>query len=566
MLVSAINKTVTLNVASFDYDAEDEDIDANVAFFALNEDGEVAEDATADLEGDYDIEDGEIEIDVRSLVDGDYKVVVTIGEEEQGTTATIDFEAADTAVDAVNTANTQIKLWNALKVINEGFEGVAVEENIVAYANSSMIATDDYETIAEINKAVKAVNDAEASADLFDEVEKTLNDAHPNQLKVNNILNDNFDNVESDYITDYIDEIFDGSGEVALGSMKAIQDAINLVNADKAVEEAKDASGDLDANGNATQEEIDAAQKLHDAANTLVEALDDTATINNGNTDQATLVTQLSNVQNEIDVAQEALDDMNDALEAAEVAQDSYVAAGGDVDATVYTDLEDALAATPKVEGNITAATTALEDATEEITIVGVALEDLAAFANAFGEDADQETVYTDVVTELGGDLENPSIQTDVNTLKGHLIALNAETAEWETYNAAIATEDVTEMRTLLFKLQPANEFTNLAATAKTEFAGYVIEKLAKEDPTPADFAELSGAIFNNGYLKDYQDKIEAVNTAADTDIAAMITALEAISEEYDALGAEEKADIAQGVIGAAPFATIADIIAAIGL
>lgn len=108
--VSAINKTVTLNVASFDYDAEDEDVDANVAFFALDEDGEVAEDATADLEADYDIEDGKVEVDVKSLADGDYKVVVTIGEEEQEATATIDFEAADELLDKIVNAANAAKL------------------------------------------------------------------------------------------------------------------------------------------------------------------------------------------------------------------------------------------------------------------------------------------------------------------------------------------------------------------------------------------------------------------------------------------------------------------------
>ncbi|PID02456.1 hypothetical protein CSV67_09140 [Sporosarcina sp. P2] len=491
---------------------------------------------------------------VDALEDSDVKTALT--DRLTAVQEAIDTEAAaqQAAVDAVNAADTQIKLATALK--SPYFVDNYKEENIVAYSND---LTNDYTTVAEVNNAVKAINDAIVAGSKFDVVEEALNEAHPNQLTIISVLNDNFENVESDYINEYVNEIYT-TGAVTLTSLKEIQDAIDLVNADKAVEAAEDASGDLAADGNATQKEINAAQGLHDAANTLVEALDDTAALKAG-TDQAALVGQLVVVQNEIDAAQDALDDMNVAVVAANEALAAYKAAEGDLTDAVYTDLVAALAASPKVEGTITAATTALVDATEEITIVGVALENLAGFADAFGENADQETVYTDVVTELGGDLENPSIQTDVDTLKGLLTTLNAETKKWETYNAVVAATDAAQMRTLLFEFANT-EYVDLTSAQKLEFAERFIAAVADEDNTTANFGDINTLLGTE--VTTYAGLIDAVNDAET--ITAMRAALAAISADYAALGAQAQTDIAEDILTKKPFATITAIVAAMGL
>lgn len=223
--------------------------------------------------------------------------------------------------------------------------------------------------------------------------------------------------------------------------------------------------------------------------------------------------------------------------------------------------------------GTLTAAITALEGKTEELTIIDDTIAALAAFEAAFEVNnttaANLETEYTNVTANFT-DFDNEDYSyasgKTITTLKADLVTLKAETAKWETYNAAIATTSAAEMRTLLFDLQPANEFTNLTPNAaKAEFAQYVIDALAEEATAPANFTALQTAIFTTGYLGDYTTLIRDVNGAVD--IAAMITALEAISEDYDALGAEAKADIAGVVFEVKDdLQTLADIEAVMGL
>jgi len=225
--VSAIDKTVTFDVASL---VEDEET-ATVAFY-LVEDEKVAEEAA--LEGDYDIEEIEdvvesgVVVDVRDLDSGDYKVEVTVGEEEADAEVTLDFEAVDEARDAVNNATNQIKLAEALN--KEFFADVYVEANIVAYAESTMTTKNDYETVQEIIDDIKDVNETQATKGEFEVVKAALEDAHPNQLKIVKVLEDNFDDVDADNIDAYEAAIFEDDGTVKQDTLKKIQEAIDNAN------------------------------------------------------------------------------------------------------------------------------------------------------------------------------------------------------------------------------------------------------------------------------------------------------------------------------------------------
>ena len=103
---------------------------------------------------------------------------------------------------------------------------------------------------------------------------------------------------------------------------------------------------------------------------------------------------------------------------------------------------------------------------------------------------------------------------------------------------------------------------------SKNEFSGWFFFypiKFAIKYRVPGTHTILQTAIFTTGYLSDYQTLISDVTGASD--IAGMITALENISEDYDALGAEAKADIA-GVVYEVKddLQTLAEIEAAMGL
>jgi len=220
--VSAIDTTKVVTVKATAPNAEEE-ATADVAIFAYDEEGVRGETAVATA-ADVEIVEGVIEVEFEGLETGSYVAVVTVGEEEAELDFDVDFDAADEAVDAVNAATTQIQLDAALQ--NEYFVDVYEEANIVAYDDR---LGSDYDTVQEVIDAVVAINEEEANASEFEAIEEALNDAYPNQLTIINLLNENFNNVDSANIEAYIEAIYEAE-EVELTSLTAIQEAIDGVN------------------------------------------------------------------------------------------------------------------------------------------------------------------------------------------------------------------------------------------------------------------------------------------------------------------------------------------------
>lgn len=144
-------------------------------------------------------------------------------------------------------ANNVIKLWSALQ--STYFEG-ALEENIDAYETAvNKAATDNkLNTVADVNKLIADVNKAQVSDEAEAKVVKSVIDGiGGNALQVYNLLNKNFDRVNSEWITAYKDEtvvLANGGptalknltasnyfGESAGTTVEAIQDAIDSANA-----------------------------------------------------------------------------------------------------------------------------------------------------------------------------------------------------------------------------------------------------------------------------------------------------------------------------------------------
>ena len=225
----AIDTTKVVTVKATAPNAEEE-ATADVAIFAYDEEGVRGEDAVATA-ADVEIAEGAIEVEFEGLETGNYVVVVTVGEEEAELDFAVDFDAADDAVEAVNDATNQIQLAAALE--NDYFAEVYDEANIVKYKAELTVP---YTTVAEIIEDIEDINEEIETKDEFEAVKKALEEAHPNQLNIRNVLTANFDNVDAANIDAYETAIFEDD-KVNLGSLKEIQEAIDGVN-DKAAADA----------------------------------------------------------------------------------------------------------------------------------------------------------------------------------------------------------------------------------------------------------------------------------------------------------------------------------------
>lgn len=146
-------------------------------------------------------------------------------------------------------AGNVIKLWSALQ--STYFEG-ALEENIDAYkvAIDKAVTDNKLSTVEDVNKLISDVNKAQVSDEAEAAVVKSVVDGiNGNALQVYNLLNKNFDRVNSDWVAEYLleaVEIADGTTNTVLGSLdednyfgvadtgvtvEAIQDAIDTANA-----------------------------------------------------------------------------------------------------------------------------------------------------------------------------------------------------------------------------------------------------------------------------------------------------------------------------------------------
>ncbi|MHA6259041.1 S-layer homology domain-containing protein [Sporosarcina sp. CAU 1771] len=481
---------------------------------------------------------GQLQAALGVLPSGTHSVKVTVEGVNESATFTVDHTAADAAVAAVNAATTQVPLWTALQ--NPLFGGVAVQANLVTYLSD---LANNYTTVAEIIEAVNMINDSIALELLFDGVETDLNAAHPNQLTINGVLNANFAGVDVTNIAAYVTAIYTGN-TVSLTTMASIQQAIHLVNATAATTNTTVASTALDATGNATQAQIDAAQMKHDLAFDMVSNL---------NPANPGLVSSLGAAQILINASQMALDSMNDAIADGEAAKLAHIAAGGLATDAEYVTLKNELTNTTKNEAAIVLATVALDTKTDDLTATADAQAALVAHTNAGGLATDAEYV---AVNNL---LTTP---TTTLALVNATIALEAATTKLVVYAGVMAATTPAQMRALLFEFGNAN-YLNLTAAQKTEFAGWFITELAAETTPPVNYAAVS--VLLGSKLTAYNLLISDVNAA--TTNTAMVPKLTALGHApFDALPMSQKYDAAAAVINGKPYTTIASIIAAMGL
>lgn len=492
--------------------------------------------------------DGKISIILGELPKGTHTVKVTVGELSETTKFTVDYTAMDAAVAAVNASSTQIQLWNALQ--NDLFEGVAVQSNLVDYSSA---LSSNYKTVAEIITAVKAINGGLDFESTFKSVEKALNEAYPNQLSINNVLNKNFKDVQADNVGKYVLAMFNNENEnnkykVSLTSMVEIQSAIYLVNAQEAVSAAKVASSTLDSLGNATQAAINSAQTLHDQASILVKGLD---------TADTTLASGLALAQVEIDAAKKALDEMNEAITAGQSALAMHKKAGGVTTDAKYIALAAELNKTTKDKESLTTATTNLTNETKKLTAVADAKAAQLAFKAAGGNVEGNLNKAVDSQLAL-----NPVVIED---LMEATKKLEEQTAKFVLYAGVLAAKTPSDMRALLFNFGN-DDYLNLSSAQKTEFAGWFIEELVAKSTVPNNHIELKA--FFELKLTAYEALISAINSAENN--VETTTALKALGNKaFEALNNIEKSNVADKVLENRPtsgYITLASIVTAMEL
>lgn len=435
--------------------------------------------------------------------------------------------------------------------------------NVDAYKAKVTSETANLKTVSNVQKLViDAVNGAAEEGAYFDEFKEVVEKATGKFAKYT-LLKEYFQYVNDDNMEDYMAEntIFDAAGKlvVAMTNVKAVQDKIDQINLDAVV-----AAG-------VTPDTSAKPSKLNDykAALAALELVNKET--KNGGKNKVQLLEDIDVQLDKIATAQEKAKTQ---IEKAEVAMEAFAVAFGDdydeedvykdvvveIEKLVKEDLSETELATTTLDSKVTD----LKTETEKITIIDDALAALEAFKEAFGEDADQEQVYTDVTDLLDLTAEPVTFAPGkgVSDLKPVLTALKDETAKWEIYNAIMATEDAAEMRDLLFNFED-DDYTDLTSAQKLEFAKRFIAAVADENNNPQDYNDVETLLGTE--LTAYTKLIDDVNKAEK--ISDMITALSALDiEAFDKLGSQEKSNIAEAVLAGAPYATVAAIVEAMGL
>ncbi len=556
--VSAVTKTIELNVAVFE---AEEGATAKVAIFALNDKGEKTGTAIVTANA-AEIKDNVVTFDVSSKVFGnkEYVVEVTIGETTEAVNVTVEFDAVEKLIANINKA-TAAQLATLLNN-EEYFTGFDVA-NVDAYFTAKEAAK-PLSTVAEVQEYVI---DAAAEGSEFDAFTTELLDDKKGTFAKYLVLKGQFSNVLDANMDEYMattGPIFDtnlNTLDGAMTSFDAVSDAIDVINLDAVVTEANLTIADAK------------PSKLNDykaALEALVLANADVVDTTNSDT-KAEIIAA-------IDAELKANADARVAADAeivkGEAALAAFATANGGVPTEAHTEYDAVVAAIEALEkedltktelatATLTGAVTALKGETEELTILDDTLAALAAFAAAFGEDAELEPVYTDVTTQFE-DFDEKNYEYGVGrtieTLKVVLAALKAETAEWETYNSVVAAKTATEMRALLFGFEN-DDYVDLTSAQKLEFAGLFIAAVAEDES--ADFARVDVLLALE--LDVYTGLINGVNDA--TTISGMTTALTALGNEaFNALSAAQKAEVSEAVLAGKPYVTLAEIEAAMGL
>ena len=416
-----------------------------------------------------------------------------------------------------------------------------------------------YQPTLKYHTPMNHFNDQEApNEDLFEDVKEALEEAFPNRVAIFNVLDEYFDGVIFDNMEMYVDDvIFENDdtqpnfGEVVLDTMEEIQFMIYAANLQVLENEFTDYTSGLDTDGNATQAEIDEAQRLLDEFLALGKATLPAANLPD-------FEAHVEGLQDDIDDIQDALDAMNDAIDEANDALAAYVAAGGDVEEEVYTNLEDALEADPKVLADIENATTALEEATDPLTAVTDAEAAQVAYLAAGGEETDAEYVAVQTL------IDTP---TTTEALIAATKALKEATRKLNFYADVIAETSPVGMANLLYEFEEYY-YVDLTSAQRLDFASIFIDRVAEalEDETLDDYDDVE-TLYNGLDAERYLDVVGYY----DRDTASeMMYELEdneldlEILEDYADWAYAKKAKVAQAVFAGMPYDTWAEIEAAI--
>lgn len=358
------------------------------------------------------------------------------------------------------------------------------------------------------------------------------------QVDLYNELVANFDNVVEANISDY-----DFSN---MTTIDEVQYEVNFVN-------TKNTINDFVVDADTTQSDIDELEALVPMTGAEDADGNPTATV----AEQGLLDT-VDGYQDAFDTLTGATSDLADAVAEAEAAQTAYVAAGGDEEATVYTDVTADLDAVDDVDmddstaittatSDLTTTTTALEAQTETMVALEETIDDAKAAQEAYlAAGGDEEDVdYKAVTTALNA---TPLDATDIENATATLEADTDELVLVSSVNEAVTA---TELQPQLVKLNQA-EYNNMSATQRLEVADLFLETHADTDYTDSAViaTDLVAVIGDNtdGTETGYYELLADVNNAST--ISETDKALEALDvDEYDALTAAEQLVVAENVL-----------------
>lgn len=344
-------------------------------------------------------------------------------------------------------------------------------------------------------------------------------------------------------------------GEVVLDTMEEIQHMIYAANLEVLENEFTDYTSGLDTDGNATQAEIDEAQRLLDEFLALGKATLPAA-------DLPDFETYVEGLQDDIDDIQDALDAMNDAIDEANDALAAYVAAGGDVEEPNYTELVEELEKEVKDKDLIEGSTTNLVNDTKALTAVTDAEAAQVAYLAAGGEETDAE--YVAVQGALDAD---PIVEAD---LIAATKALEEATRKLNFYAAVIAETSPAGMADLLYEFEE-DDYVNLTSAQRLDFASIFIDRVAEalEEDDLDDYDDVDTLYSNLNayryltvvyyYSKDFSETpLEVIDELSDNELELEIL------KDFDTWSHIKKAKVAQAVFDGMPYETWAEIEASI--
>lgn len=477
-----------------------------------------------------------------------------------------EIEAANTAVNAVvavNPASADFTLdafadlvvtaEEAIEALPANYTPEDAEEPLAVTLQAQVDAFEVY--VENYVNFVEPVIEADTEVELFNE------------------LDTNFDNVVEANV---------GAYDIALGNfvdldtVEEVQFVIDVVNAQAAVDAFEVTVDTTQADIAALEATVELIADEENAEGELVATAEEQG-----------LLEAVAFYQGVFDELAEVTAELNEAVAAAEAAQAAFVAAGGNVEADVYTDVEAALEAVTDLESNvadleltseievaigtITDATVALNadiDALEGETTDLIALAEaieaaevaLAAFVAAGGEETAGEYIAVTDAVEL-------EVTADIVTATEALEAVTAELVFVAEVNAATTA---TGLQPLLVELEVV-DFNNLTLAQRVEVSGLFLATLEANEFTTSE--EIVVAL--DAEVGEYDLALETedggylgllFNVNEATTIETTDAALEALDlEEYGALTAAQQLVVAEAVLENRPdggYNTFAQIIA----